>query len=370
MHLHRRQQQQQQPRASMDKSVDLEQQQPLINVKKEDALEKEHEKAIEMTNMADKKKTSSNLDAAKEGEPASTQAFWLFVWMVNNILVTILNKAAFAKLDFKYPYALSTIHMVCNIAGAQIYFLLSRSVKPKSLETSHWRSVLWFSLIFSLNIAIGNTSLRYVSVNFNQVLRALVPVIVMLISILYYGKIFSLDRKLSVVPIVIGVSMAFYGDLSYTALGAFYTIMCVVLAALKAVVGGEILTGDLKLHEIDLLAKMCPLAMIQIGVVSLLTGEVQEIWDRRQELMAGPALQVVLLSGLLSFSLNVSSFIANRVTSALTLCIAANVKQVLLVLFGTLYFGDEVTAINAAGIATVFIGSFRYGYVSVLEGGR
>jgi Triose-phosphate Transporter family len=97
------------------------------------------------------------------------QAFWLLVWMANNILVTVLNKAAFAKVDFKYPYALSTIHMACNIIGCQVYFLLSRTIKPKHLEASHWRTILVFSLIFSLNIAIGNTSLRWVSVNFNQV---------------------------------------------------------------------------------------------------------------------------------------------------------------------------------------------------------
>jgi len=88
---------------------------------------------------------------------------------------------------------------------------------------------------------------------------------------------------------------------------------------------------------------------------------------RWEELSSGPAPQVVLLSGLLSFSLNVSSFIANKVTSPLTLCIAANVKQVLLVVFGTLYFGDPVGLLNGIGIIIVFAGSFKYGLVEMSE---
>ena len=247
----------------------------------------------------------------------------------SNVLVTILNKAAFAKVDFKYPYALSAIHMACNIIGSQLYFLLSRTVKPKQVEGFNRRNIILFSIIFSLNIAMGNTSLRWVSVNFNQVCRALVPVIVMGISMVYYKKIYSSARQWAVVPIVAGVALAFYGDMSFTNIGAFYTFLCVVLAALKAIVGGELLTGDLKLHEIDLLSKVCPLALLQIGAISLLTGEVTEICGRWRELSVGAAPQVVLLSGLLSFSLNVSNFIANKVTSPLTLCIAANVKQVM-----------------------------------------
>jgi hypothetical protein len=96
----------------------------------------------------------------------------------------MLNKAAFAKVDFKYPYALSTIHMACNILGSQAYFLLSRSVKPKQLEAGHRRTIVLFSVIFSMNIAIGNTSLRWVSVNFNQIARAMVPVLVCKFSVI------------------------------------------------------------------------------------------------------------------------------------------------------------------------------------------
>jgi len=194
-----------------------------------------------------------------------------------------------------------------------------------------------------------------------------VPVIAMGISVIYAKKVYTKNRQMAVIPIILGVALAFYGDLSFTSIGAFYTIACVVLAALKAVVGGELLSGDLKLHEIDLLAKMCPLALLQIGLVSIMSGEVYAIIQRWPEIAAGAEPKVVLLSGVLSFALNVSSFVANKVTSALTLCIAANVKQVLLVAFSTVYFGDPVSFLNGLGILIVIIGSFNYGVVTIQE---
>lgn len=68
--------------------------------------------------------------------------------------------------------------------------------------------------------------------------------------------------------------------MTYTTLGAFYTFFCVVLAALKAVMSGEILSGEMKLHPMDLLLKMCPLALVQTGAMSILSGEFQEIVTR------------------------------------------------------------------------------------------
>lgn len=162
-----------------------------------------------------------------------------------------------------------------------------------------------------------------------QIARSLVPVITMAVSMIYYQKNYSSERKWAVLPIVCGVALAFYGDMSFTTIGVVYTALCILLAALKVVLGGELLSGELKLHEMDLLSKMCPLAFVQIGLISVLNGEVGAIVERWDELVQTSAFQVVLLSGLLSFSLNVCSFIANKVTSPLTLCISANVKQVL-----------------------------------------
>jgi hypothetical protein len=150
----------------------------------------------------------------------------------------------------------------------------------------------------------------------------------MIISTVFYAKKYSNTLKLAIIPVVCGVALTFYGDMSYTFVGAVYTLLCVVMAALKAIMSGELLTGDLKLHPIDLLHKMCPLALVQIVFLSVVTGEASELFSRWPELAGSSAPQIVLFSGVLSFALNISSFVANKVTSPLTLCIAANVKQV------------------------------------------
>uniref|UniRef100_A0A7S0F581 Sugar phosphate transporter domain-containing protein n=1 Tax=Craspedostauros australis TaxID=1486917 RepID=A0A7S0F581_9STRA len=313
---------------------------------------------------------------------ADASVVWLLLWTLNNIGVTLLNKAAFATVDFHYPYFLSFVHMVCNSIGSQIVFWSLRNdavrgqsgifqqllgtIVRKDLDSVGKKYILWFSVIFSLNIAIGNVSLRHVSVNFNQVMRSLVPAITIAMG-LCLGTNISPKRIMAVVPVVMGVAMACFGDMTYTALGFFYTVACVVLAALKVVASGQMLTGALKLHPVDLLGHMAPLAMVQCIVLSFATGEVSSILGR-PELYTDPyPLMVVLMSGLFSFSLNICSLMANKLTSPLTLCIAANVKQVLMIALSTIIFSTPISTLNGLGIVVVLMGSGRYSYVSVLE---
>eukprot|EP00550_Attheya_septentrionalis_P009158 CAMPEP_0198285922 /NCGR_PEP_ID=MMETSP1449-20131203/5145_1 /TAXON_ID=420275 /ORGANISM="Attheya septentrionalis, Strain CCMP2084" /LENGTH=396 /DNA_ID=CAMNT_0043983535 /DNA_START=167 /DNA_END=1357 /DNA_ORIENTATION=- len=327
----------------------------------------------------------------KRETPVSDQGnlviIWLLIWMANNLALTILNKATFSTFDFKYPFFLSFVHMVVNYLGSECVFFWKRLQSKKHMNHSNNAHELFavtrtklngagririflFSLVFSLNVALGNLALRHTSVNFNQIMRSLVPALIIFLGMLM-GRKTSYRRKLTVIPVIIGVALACLGDMTFSVIGFIFTALAVVLAALKVVASGEMLSGEFKLHPVDLLSKMTPSAAVQCLILSFLTGEVKAImerWDSELNPAVNFAPALALLStGLMAFSLNIASLITNKLTSPLTLCIASNVKQVLMILFASMIFHTPISILNGFGIFVVLCGSATYSYVSVLE---
>ncbi|KAK9693235.1 hypothetical protein K7432_014012 [Basidiobolus ranarum] len=269
------------------------------------------------------------------------------------------SKALMQFFSFKFPWTLTGLHTLCGAVGSYMFYLLG-IFKPRRLGERENTIMLAFSVLYTLNIAISNVSLHLVTVPFHQVVRAMTPVFTIFLSIVFLKTSFPLAVYISLLPVVFGVAFATFGDYYFTPMGFFLTILGTVLAALKTVVTNQVQTSGLKLHPLDLLYRMSPLAFIQTLIYAYMTGELQYVSSFVQTSMTWSLALSLLFNGVLAFFLNVVSFTANKKTSALTMTVAGNVKQVLSIAFAFLIFNLEISAMNAIGIMLTLIGGIWY----------
>lgn len=190
-----------------------------------------------------------------------------------------------------------------------------------------------------------------VTIPFHQVLRATTPAFTVAIYRICFSRNYSFDTYVSLVPVILGVGLATYGDYYATTMGFFMTLLGATLAAVKTVVTNRMQTAGLHFSAIELLYHLSPLAILQSICMAYYTGElgaIDKFLFEPGNLSAKPLI-ILLINALMAFGLNVASFTANKKAGALTITVAANVKQILTVLLGVIFWHLKVGSINAFG---------------------
>lgn len=205
-----------------------------------------------------------------------------------------------------------------------------------------------------------------VSIPFHQVMRATTPVFCILIYRVLYSRTYASDIYASIVPVIVGVGVATFGDYHFTALGFTLTLSGVVLAAVKTVVTNRLMTGRLKLPAYEVLLRMGPLAAVQSLLYSVVTGEFAEfIAYVGQGQLDGNRIMAVAGNGILAFALNVASFQTNKLAGALSMTICANLKQCLTIVLGAVFWNIRMNPVNGAGVLIALGGGAWYSWIEV-----
>jgi len=290
-------------------------------------------------------------------------ALGVVLWFGGNIWFNVLNKQVLKV--FLYPFTCTCIYLaVSGLAGVAGW--ASGLVKKPKVTKKQLIAFIPLAICHLLSNVLIMVSLGNVPVSFTHTIKACEPFVMVVTSALILG--FRPPKRLvfSLVPVVLGVSIASATELNFNWIGFNAAMASNVASALrnvytKAHLGDS--RGDLSSYDllaiVSLMAcvMMFPLALFMEGA-ALTPSAVASLG-----LEWGPTVQKIVTAGaIMTLYQQISYNILSRV-SPVTHSVMNTIKRVAVIVASVLVFQNPVSVTNAVGTAIALVGVLLYSLV-------
>ncbi|RWR72409.1 putative sugar phosphate/phosphate translocator [Cinnamomum micranthum f. kanehirae] len=287
------------------------------------------------------------------------------IWIFLSFTVIVYNKYILDRKMYNWPFpiSLTMIHMAfCS----SIAFLLVRVlgfVEPVSMSRELYiTSVVPIGALYSLSLWFSNSAYIYLSVSFIQMLKALMPVAVYSISVLFKKDAFRSATMANMLSISVGVAVAAYGEARFDGRGVGLQLAAVAFEATRLVLIQILLTSKgITLNPITSLYYVAPCCLVFLFVPWVIV----ELPQLKESSSFHFDFAIFGTNAVCAFALNLAVFLLIGKTSALTMNVAGVVKDWLLIAFSWSVIRDTVTVVNLIGYGLAFLGVAYYNHVKL-----
>ncbi|MBA0722984.1 hypothetical protein Golax_003610 [Gossypium laxum] len=281
---------------------------------------------------------------------------YVAIWIFLSFTVIVYNKYILDKKMYNWPFpiSLTMIHMSFCASLAFLLIKVFKVVEPVSMSRDlYLSSVVPIGALYSLSLWLSNSAYIYLSVSFIQMLKALMPVAVYSIGVLFKKEGYKNDTMVNMLSISFGVAIAAYGEAKFDTWGVILQLGAVAFEATRLVMIQILLTSKgITLNPITSLYYVAPCCF-----VFLLVPWVFVEYPVLKETSSFHFDFVVFgTNSICAFALNLAVFLLVGKTSALTMNVAGVVKDWLLIAFSWSVIKDTVTPINLFGYGLAFLG--------------
>lgn len=295
---------------------------------------------------------------ASSSKPKLSAATIIPIWIVLSSAVIIYNNYLYNTLQFRFPVFLVTWHLTFAAIGTRVLGKTTHlldGVKDVSMSKDMFlRSILPIGLLFSASLILSNTAYLYLSVAYIQMLKAFVPVAILLIS--WTFRIQDPSKRLAVIVLMIssGVALASRGELRFNLLGFLVQAAAVIFEASRLVMI-EILLHGMKMNPLVSLHYYAPVcALINLLVLPFTEG----LAPFYEIMRVGPL--ILISNAAIAFLLNIAAVFLVGAGSGLVLTLAGVFKDILLISGSVLVFGAQITPIQVVGYSIALVGLVLY----------
>ncbi|XP_043277216.1 solute carrier family 35 member E3-like [Venturia canescens] len=287
--------------------------------------------------------------------------FYLLLNVLFSIAIVLLNKWLYVHTGFP-NVTLTMIHFIVTFIG----LVICEKFDIFCIKDVAIGEMIVIAMTFCGFVVLTNLSLAHNTVGTYQVAKMLTTPCVIVIQILFYNKHFSNLVKLTLLPIVVGVFINFYYDLRFNLAGTLYATLGVLVTSLYQVwVNSK--QKEFQMNPMQLLYYQAPLsAVMLIPIVPIL----EPIGDTFSHGWTLVDILMILLSSVVAFFVNLTSYWIIGHTSPLTYNMLGHTKFCLLLLGGSIVFQESLDLNQAIGISLTMIGILLYARVKMRDNRR
>ncbi|VAH57459.1 unnamed protein product [Triticum turgidum subsp. durum] len=282
--------------------------------------------------------------------------------VVSSVSIVICNKALMSALGFIFATTLTSWHLLVTFCSLHVA-LCMKLFEHKPFDA---RTVMGFGVLNGISIGLLNLSLGFNSVGFYQMTKlAIIPCTVIL-ETLFFRKKFSRYIQLSLSVLLFGVGVATVTDLQLNAMGSVLSLLAIVTTCIAQIMTNTI-QKKFKVSSTQLLYQSCPYQALTLFIV----GPFLDGFLTNKNVFAfaytPQVLFFIVLSCLISVSVNFSTFLVIGKTSPVTYQVLGHLKTCLVLAFGYVLLHDPFSWRNILGILIAVVGMGLYSYFCTRE---
>ncbi|KAF6143069.1 hypothetical protein GIB67_041137 [Kingdonia uniflora] len=283
--------------------------------------------------------------------------------VVSSVSIVICNKALISALGFHFATTLTSWHLLVTFCSLHVA-LWMKLFEHKPFDA---RAVMGFGILNGISIGLLNLSLGFNSVGFYQMTKLAIIPCTVLLETLFFRKKFSRTIQLSLCVLLLGVGIATVTDLQLNALGSVLSLLAVMTTCIAQIMTNTI-QKRFKVSSTQLLYQSCPYQAMTLFIIGpfldgLLTNENVFAFKYTPQVLV-----FIILSCLISVSVNFSTFLVIGKTSPVTYQVLGHLKTCLVLAFGYVLLHDPFNWRNIAGILVALGGMLLYSYFCIREG--
>jgi len=281
-------------------------------------------------------------------------------WMFFSCTIILYNKYILHTLGFPFPLTIVLFHMLFAMLMCHVWKRLGWVVVPNIKWADIFKRFAPVAIFFGGSLAFSNAAYLFISVAFIQMMKASMPVWVLLVSFA-----FGLEKPSGalcgwIIIIVFGVGVATVAQVNINFMGMLMQGIAMLCEALRLAITNKILVNKgLKLVPVAFLYYMAPLCA---GVL-LLPWAILEA----PRVLADGATPIRAVGGVLfvsnmsiAFLLNLSTMALIKHTSALTMNVSGVIKDLALILWSVFVNGAAVSVTQYVGYTIAASGVAGY----------